>query len=231
MPWEERPGPENSMWGLLQRAQAGLAEIDEAIVFGFPPPAVQGLGAAGGFQMEIQDRGGIGLGNLETFARDLVAAGNQSPLLTRMSQNFEASVPQVFVDVDRDKAKSLGIPLQTVFNTMQSNLGSAYVNDFNLFGRTWRVMVQADQQFRSKVTDINRLEVRSAAGDMVPLGTLVQIRDTVGPQNINRFNLFRSSTVTGEGRPGVSTGGRQRRDRAPRPTDPAGRRWASSGRA
>ena len=156
--------------------------------------------------MEIQDRGGIGLGNLETFARDLVAAGNQSPLLTRMSQNFEASVPQIYVNVDRDKAKSLGIPLQSVFNTLQSNLGSAYVNDFNLFGRTWRVMVQADQQFRSRVTDINRLEVRSAAGDMVPLGTLVRITDTVGPQNVNRFNLFRSSTVTGEGRPGVSTG-------------------------
>ncbi|MCG6928289.1 MAG: multidrug efflux RND transporter permease subunit [Acidobacteria bacterium] len=206
VPWEERPGLENSMWGLLRRAQAGLAEIDEGIVFGFPPPAVQGLGAAGGFQMEIQDRGGIGLGNLETFARDLVTAGNQSPLLTRMNQNFEASVPQVFVDVDREKAKSLGIPLQTVFNTMQSNLGSAYVNDFNLFGRTWRVMVQADQRFRSKVTDINRLEVRAAAGEMVPLGTLVQIRDSVGPQNVNRFNLFRSATVTGEGRPGVSTG-------------------------
>ncbi len=205
-PWEERPGAENSMWGLLQRAQAGLARIDEGVVFGFPPPAVQGLGAAGGFQMEVQDRGGIGLGNLETFARDLVAAGNQSPLLTRMNQNFEASVPQVYVDVDREKAKSLGVPLQTVFNTMQSNLGSAYVNDFNLFGRTWRVMVQADQQFRSKVSDINRLEVRSAAGDMVPLGTLVAVRDTVGPQNVNRFNLYRSSTVTGEGRPGVSTG-------------------------
>ncbi|MCG6923329.1 MAG: multidrug efflux RND transporter permease subunit [Acidobacteria bacterium] len=207
VPWEERPGPENSMWGLLQRAQAQFVEIDEGLVFGFPPPAVQGLGAAGGFQMEVQDRGGIGLGNLETFARDLVVAGNQSPLLTRMNQNFEASVPQVYVDVDRDKAKSLGIPLQTVFSTLQSNLGSAYVNDFNLFGRTWRVMVQADQQFRSRVSDINRLEVRSAAGDMVPLGTLVEIRDTVGPQNVNRFNLFRSSTVTGQGRPGVSTGG------------------------
>ena len=206
VPWAERPGPENSMWGWMQRAQAQFATIDEAIVFGFPPPAVQGLGAAGGFQMEVQDRGGIGLGNLETFARDLVAGGTQSPLLTRMSQNFEASVPQVFVDVDRDKAQSLGIPLQTVFNTLQSNLGSAYVNDFNLFGRTWRVMVQADQQFRSRVTDINRLEVRSARGDMIPLGTLVRIEDSVGPQNVTRFNLFRSSTVTGEGRPGVSTG-------------------------
>jgi HAE1 family hydrophobic/amphiphilic exporter-1 len=206
VPWAERPGAESSMWGLMQRAQARLATIQEGIVFCFPPPAVQGLGAAGGFQMEIQDRGGIGLGNLETFARDLVAAGNQSPLLTRMNQNFEANVPQVYVDVDRDKVKALGIPLQSVFNTLQSNLGSAYVNDFNLFGRTWRVMVQADQQFRGKVTDINRLEVRSAAGEMIPLGTLVEIRDTVGPQNVNRFNLFRSSTVTGEGRPGVSTG-------------------------
>jgi HAE1 family hydrophobic/amphiphilic exporter-1 len=206
LPWDERPGLENSMWALIQRAQAHLATIEQGIVFAFPPPAIQGLGAAGGFQMEIQDRGGIGLGNLETFARDLVAAGNQSPLLTRMNQNFEANVPQVYVDVDRDKVKALGIPLQSVFNTLQSNLGSAYVNDFNLFGRTWRVMVQADQQFRSRLSDIGRLDVRSATGEMVPLGTLVTIRDTVGPQNVNRFNLYRSSTVTGEGAPGVSTG-------------------------
>jgi HAE1 family hydrophobic/amphiphilic exporter-1 len=206
LPWDERPGAESTMWALIQRAQAQLATIQEALVFAFPPPAIQGLGAAGGFQMEIQDRGGIGLGNLETFARDLVAAGNQSPLLTRMNQNFEANVPQIYVDVDREKAKALGVPLQTVFNTLQSNLGSAYVNDFNLFGRTWRVMVQADQQFRSRLSDINRLEVRSARGDMIPLGTLVDIRDTVGPQNVNRFNLYRSATVTGEGAPGVSSG-------------------------
>lgn len=206
IPWGERPGRENTMWALIQMAQASLGDIDEAIAFAFPPPAIQGLGAAGGFQMEIQDRGGIGLGNLEVFARDLVAAGNQSPLLTRMNQNFEANVPQLYVNVDREKVKTLGVPLQTVFNTLQSNLGSAYVNDFNLFGRTWRVMVQADQQFRSRITDINRLEVRNASGDMVPLGTLVDISDTVGPQNVNRFNLFRSSTVTGEGAPGVATG-------------------------
>jgi len=206
VPWAERPGIENSMWGLLQLAQAGLSKIDEGIVFAFPPPAIQGLGAAGGFQMEIQDRGGIGLANLETFAKDLVATGNQSPLLQRLNQNFEASVPQIYVDVDREKVKSLGIPLQTVFNTMQANLGSAYVNDFNLFGRTWRVMVQADQQYRQDVTDIDRLEVRAPSGEMIPLGTLVEVRNTVGPQNVNRFNMFRSSTVTGEGAPGVSTG-------------------------
>jgi HAE1 family hydrophobic/amphiphilic exporter-1 len=206
LPWDERPGLENSMWALIRRAQGRLSTIEEGLVFAFPPPAIQGLGAAGGFQMEVQDRGGIGLGNLETFARDLVAAGSQSPLLTRMNQNFEASVPQVYVDVDREKVKALGIPLQSVFNTLQSNLGSAYVNDFNLFGRTWRVMVQADQQFRRRLSDINRLEVRSATGEMVPLGTLVTTRDTVGPQNVNRFNLYRSSTVTGEGAPGVSTG-------------------------
>ena len=206
VPWDERPGLENSMWALLQQAQAKLSQIDEGIAFAFPPPAIEGLGTAGGFQMEIQDRGGVGLGNLETFAKDLVAMGNQSPILERMNQNFEANVPQVFVDVNREKAKSLGIPLQAVFNTMQANLGSAYVNDFNLFGRTWRVMVQADQKFRRDVSDINRLEVQDASGNMIPLGTLVSISDTVGPQNVNRFNMFRSATITGQGAPGVSTG-------------------------
>ena len=206
VPWDERPGLANSMWALLQQAQAKLSQIDEGIAFAFPPPAIEGLGTAGGFQMEIQDRGGVGLGNLETFAKDLVATGNQSPILERMNQNFEANVPQIFVDVNREKAKSLGIPLQSVFNTLQANLGSAYVNDFNLFGRTWRVMVQADQKFRRDVSDINRLEVRDASGNMIPLGTLVSISNTVGPQNVNRFNMFRSATITGQGAPGVRTG-------------------------
>ncbi len=206
VPWEDRPGFEVSAFGILRRVQQRFGQIQEGIVFAFPPPPIQGLGAAGGFQMEIQDRGGLALTQLETAAKDLVAAGTQSPLLTRMNQNFEANVPQLFTYVDREKAKALGVPLQSVFNTLQVNLGSAYVNDFNLFGRTWRVMAQADQRYRRKASDIERLEVRNARGEMVPLSTLVEVRDTVGPQNINRFNMFRSATITGEGSPGVSTG-------------------------
>ncbi|MGD8868409.1 MAG: multidrug efflux RND transporter permease subunit [Gemmatimonadales bacterium] len=204
--WDERPGLELSLWGLLRRVQPQFAQIREATVFGFPPPPIQGLGAAGGFEMQLQDRGGIGLIQLETFANDLVAAANASPVITRPNQNFRANVPQIYAEVDREKVKSLGIPLQSVFNTLQANLGSAYVNDFNLFGRTWRVMVQADQQYRARADDIRRLEVRNTHGEMIPIGTLASIRDTVGPQNINRFNLFRSATLTGGPGSGYSEG-------------------------
>ena len=156
--------------------------------------------------MELQDRGGVGLIQLEAFANDLVAAGNASPALTRMNQSFRANVPQFYIDVDRDRVKRLGIPLQTIFNTLQANLGSAYVNDFNLFGRTWRVLVQADEQFRSRDRDITRLEVRTADGQMVPLSTLVTVEESVGPQTISRFNMFPSSSVTGQASGGFSEG-------------------------
>jgi HAE1 family hydrophobic/amphiphilic exporter-1 len=180
--------------------------IREGIVFGFPPPTIQGLGASGGFQMEIQDRGGIGLITMGDVALDLVATGSQSPLLTRMNQDLEANVPQIFVEVDREKVKTLDIPLQSVFNTLAANLGSAYVNDFNLFGRTWRVMAQADQEFRRVREDIGRLEVRSNSGQMIPIATLTSVRDTVGPQAVSRFNLFPSVRITGSAAPGRSSG-------------------------
>ncbi|HSG81510.1 MAG TPA: efflux RND transporter permease subunit, partial [Gemmatimonadota bacterium] len=204
--WDDRPGLELSLWGLLRRVQPQFAQIREGTVFGFPPPPIQGLGAAGGFEMQLQDRGGVGLIQMETFANDLVAAANASPVITRANQNFRASVPQLYAEVDREKVKSLGIPLQSVFNTLQANLGSAYVNDFNLFGRTWRVMVQADQQYRARADDIRRLEVRNARGEMIPIGTLASVRDTVGPQTVNRFNLFRSATLTGGPGSGYSEG-------------------------
>jgi HAE1 family hydrophobic/amphiphilic exporter-1 len=203
VPWDER---EHTVFELIPMAQQRLGQIREGLVFAFGPPPIQGLGAAGGFQMELQDRGGLGLLQLETFANDLVAAGYQSPVLTRVNQNFRANVPQLFIDVDREKAKRLDIPLQTIFNTLQANLGSAYVNDFNLFGRTWRVLVQADQQFRTRMEDISRLEVRTGGGRMVPLSTLVTVNESVGPSVVNRFNMFNSSTITGSPTPGYSEG-------------------------
>jgi HAE1 family hydrophobic/amphiphilic exporter-1 len=202
-PWDER---EYGLGDYLREMSVGFADIQEAIVFGFPPPSISGLGQAGGFQMEIQDRGGLGLVQMGEVALDLVGAGSQSPNLTRLNQNFEANVPQIFLDVDREKIKTLDIPLQSVFTALQSNLGSAYVNDFNLFGRTWRVMAQADNQFRRVRDDIGRLEVRSRSGEMIPVATLAEVRDTVGPQAVSRFNLFPSITITGSPVPGVSSG-------------------------
>jgi len=203
VPWDER---EHTVFELIGMVSAELGKMRQGSVFAFGPPPIQGLGSGSGFQMELQDLGGLGLLQLETFANDLVAAGYESGMITRLNQNFQSNVPQLFIDVDREKAKRLDIPLQTIFDTLQANLGSAYVNDFNLFGRTWRVMVQADQQFRSRISDIQRLEVRTADGLMVPLSTLVTVHETVGPSVINRFNMFPSATITGAPAPGYSEG-------------------------
>ncbi len=205
-PWDDRSDPSEQVEAIIARIQRFLLSIQEGRSFAFGPPPISGLGAASGFSMELQDRGGLGLQNLERFANDLVAAGTASPVVTRLNQNFNTAVPQLFVDVDRERVKTYGIPLQTVFSTLQANLGSAYVNDFNLFGRTWRVMVQADEEFRSRPADIARLEVRNAKGDMVPIGALAEVRDTVGPQVINRFNMFPAASVTGVPNDGYSSG-------------------------
>ncbi len=203
--WSDRSKAEH-VEALMAEMQRYLFSLQEGTAFTFGPPPINGLGNATGFALELQDRGGVGLQQLEVFARDMVAAGNQSPVVTRLNQNFTANVPQLFVDVDRNRVKTYGVPLQSVFNALQANLGSMYVNDFNIFGRTWKVQVQADQQFRSRISDIDRLEVRNAAGDMIPMGTLAQVRDTVGPQVITRFNMFPTATITGVPAPGQSSG-------------------------
>jgi HAE1 family hydrophobic/amphiphilic exporter-1 len=203
VPWSER---DHTLWELLQMAGAGLAQIRQGSVFPFAPPPIQGLGTGSGFEMQLQDRGGMGLMALEQFANDLVAAAYESPVINQPNQTFRSNVPQVYIEVDRERVKRLGIPLQTIFNTLSANLGSAYVNDFNLFGRTWRVLAQADEQFRSQVRDIGRLEVRTAGGLMVPLSTLVTVEETVGPATLSRFNMFPSSRISGVPAPGSSEG-------------------------
>ncbi|MCL7968023.1 MAG: multidrug efflux RND transporter permease subunit, partial [marine benthic group bacterium] len=203
--WSDRSRDEH-VETLMANLQRFLFTIQEGTAFAFGPPPITGLGNATGFSMELQDRGGLGLQQLQTFAEDMVAAGTASPVVERLNQNFTANVPQLFVDVDRNRVKTYGVPLQSVFNTLQANLGSAYVNDFNIFGRTWKVQVQADEQFRSRVSDIDRLEVRNANGDMIPMGTLAQVRDTVGPNVITRFNMFPASSISGVPAPGKSSG-------------------------
>ena len=203
--WSDR-SKEEHVEVLMANMQRYLFTIQEGVSFAFGPPPINGLGNATGFSMELQDRGGVGLQQLQTFADDMVAAGTQSPVVDRLNQNFTANVPQLFVDVDRNRVKTYGVPLQSVFNTLQTNLGSAYVNDFNIFGRTWKVQVQADEQFRSQISDIDRLEVRNANGDMIPMGTLAQVRDTVGPNVITRFNMFPAATISGVPASGKSSG-------------------------
>jgi HAE1 family hydrophobic/amphiphilic exporter-1 len=205
-PWDDRKSGALKIESIMRGLQPKLYMLPQAVAFAFMPPPIMGLGAAGGFEMQLQDRSGVGVLQLEQMANALVAAGTQSPLLTRMNQNLRAQVPQLYLDIDRERAKAYKVPLSRVFNTLGVNLGSAYVNDFNLFGRTWKVQVQADEQFRARPEDILKLEVRSDLGHMIPLGTFVAVRDTVGPSSISRFNMFPAATITGSGAPGVSSG-------------------------
>ena len=205
-PWEERSDPSLSQAAILGGLQAQFAAIQEAIVFAFPPPAISGLGVAGGFQFQLQDRGGVGLVELGKMAREIIADGNAQSGLTNLNTTFRAEVPQLFAEVDRTQAKKLGVSLNEVFGTLQAYLGSAYVNDFNRFGRTWQVKVQADHSFRLKPEDIRQLEVRNAAGQMVPIGTLVDVDYVTGPQTILRHNLYPTASITGQAAAGFSSG-------------------------
>ena len=205
-PWDERKDQATQIQGILGTLSRRFSEIQDGIVFAFTPPPIRGLGSAGGFEFQLQDRGGAGIFGLETSAKDLVFGGGEDPLLTRMNNSFRANVPQLFLEVDRTKTQTLGVSLDTVFNALQAYLGSMYVNDFNLFGRVYRVMIQADQKYRSRIEDIDRIEVRNRDGAMIPLSTLVSVRDTVGPQTIFHYNLYPSATITGEAAAGHSSG-------------------------
>ncbi|WP_437201018.1 efflux RND transporter permease subunit [Planctomicrobium sp. SH664] len=206
-PREERiKDPSKSMDAILGSLYMRTAQLREAVVFAFPPPAIQGLGQTGGFEFRLQDRANLGLQQLQLVADEIVRDGSAQSALAGLQTSFRAGIPQIYVDIDREKATSLGIPLQSIFTTLQASLGSAYVNDFNKFGRTWQVQVQADQQFRRRPDDIRRLEVRNAKGEMIPVGAFADVRMTNGPQMIPRYNLYSCVTINGTAAPGVSSG-------------------------
>jgi HAE1 family hydrophobic/amphiphilic exporter-1 len=205
-PWEERADPSLSQEAILSNLQRQFYQIQEAIVFAFPPPAINGLGVAGGFQLQLQDRGGVGLEELQKMVQEIIQDGNAQSGLEGLNSTFRVDVPQLFAEVDRTKAKTLDIPLDDVFGTLQAYLGSAYVNDFNAFGRTWQVKVQADHRFRVQPDDIRQLHVRDAKGQMVPVGTLVRVDRILGPQTILRYNLYPAASITGQAAPGFSSG-------------------------
>jgi len=205
-PWDERKDPSLRQEAILGGLQQQFFQIQEAIVFVFPPPAITGLGTVGGFQMQLQDRADVGLEELGKMTREIVQDGNAQSGLINLNSTFRVDVPQLFAEVDRTKCKTLDVPLSGVFNTLQAYLGSAYVNDFNKFGRTWQVKVQADHQFRVEADDIRQLEVRDAKGNMVPLGTLIKVDRVLGPQTILRYNLYPTASITGAAAPGYSSG-------------------------
>ncbi len=203
--WSERP-PELHISRIMEELKPKFFGIQEALVFGFLPPPIMGLGSAGGFSFELQDRGGAGVIQLQQAAQDMVTAATKSGKLTRLNQNIRATVPMLYLEIDRVKAQAYHVNMNEVFGTLSTYLGTSYVNDFNLFGRTWKVMAQAEDQYRSKPSDIERIEIRNNMGSMIPLGAFAAVRDTVGPLFIGRFNMYPKSQITGMGTPGVSSG-------------------------
>jgi multidrug efflux pump len=185
---------------------AQYAAIQEAYVAIFPPPPVNGLGTIDGFKLHVQDRGDVGYEALYAASQQLIGKAWETPGLTRVFTSYQINVPQLEADVDRVKAKSQGVPLANVFDTMQVYLGSLYVNDFNRFGRTYQVIAQADAQFRDRPEDITRLKTRNAQGDMVPLGTLVKVKEAYGPDRVMHYNGYPSADINGAPAPGFSSG-------------------------
>ena len=206
-PWDKRPEASQSAFAIINNLRKKFSAITEARVLAVNPPAIQGLGSFSGFQFELQDRGGTsGLDTMLQVMGQLLQRGNQTPGLQAVFSTYAANTPQLLIEVDRNKAKALQVSINDVFNTLQSYLGSRYVNDFNFLRRTYRVYVQADAQFRSNPKDIGSLYVRSTNNQMIPLSNLVKVTPTTGAQTINHYNLFRSIEINGSSAPGTSSG-------------------------
>jgi multidrug efflux pump len=205
--FDKRRDPSLSAAAITGRVRQLMAqEIPEAMVSIFTPPPVSGLGSASGFKIIIEDRGDLGLVELENQIRRLIDRARQSDKVTNLFCIFRANVPQLFMDIDRAQCQTMSVNPADVFSTLQVYLGSYYVNDFNRFGRTWQVVVQASGEFRDNPEKIKQLKVRNAFGEMVLLGALVHVREQGGPINIGRYNMYPAAAILGETKPGVSTG-------------------------
>jgi multidrug efflux pump len=205
-PFEERRGAQLSGPALAAALNQKFAAIEDAFVAVFPPPAVQGLGTIGGFKFYVEDRGDLGLTPLYEETQKLIDQSRRSPQLSGLFSGYQVNVPQLFADLDRDKAKTHGVALNEVFETMQAYLGSLYVNDFNRFGRTFQVTLQADAAYRLTPEDVLSLKTRNAQGAMVPLGSVLSVRSTNGPDRVTRYNGYPAAEVNGAPAPGVSSG-------------------------
>ncbi|MBO9657085.1 MAG: efflux RND transporter permease subunit, partial [Agrobacterium tumefaciens] len=204
--FEKRKTPELSGGAIAMQLNQKYAGIQDAFIAMFPPPPVNGLGQTGGFKLQIEDRAGYGYQTLDEAAKAVIAKAYQTPELAGIFSSYQINVPQLFADLDRAKAEQLGVSVSDVFQTLQIYLGSLYVNDFNAFGRTYSVRVQADAQFRAHAEDIGRLKVRSATGQMIPLSTLLKVDATTGPERTNRYNGFLAADINGGPAPGFSSG-------------------------
>jgi len=204
--WDERLPKGRDLATIMADIRVRTMQIPDALCIVFSLPAVDGVGSASGFDLRIQDRAGVGRQAMGEVVQEMVADGNARPELRAVNSAYRAAVPQLFADVDREKVKKLGIPLQDVFSTMSGYLAAAYVNDFNLFGRTWQVSVSADSRFRASPDDIKRLDVRKPDGSMVPLGSVLNVRETMGADRVIRYNIFPAAVLQGQPAPGISSG-------------------------
>src|SRR5262249_5984975 len=206
-PFDERRDSTLTGDAIAARLRARFrSEIPEARVVAFGRPAVRGLGKAGGFRLRGEATGDVNCDALQPRVDKLTAEGNRQPGLVGLFDGFRARTPQLYVNIDRTKVKTMGVQLSDVFDALQAYLGSYYVNDFNRFGRTWQVNVQADAPFRVDAETVRQLKVRNADGDMVPLGAVATVRDSAGPVQIMRYNMFPAAPINGASLPGVSTG-------------------------
>jgi multidrug efflux pump len=206
-PFHDRRDPELAGDAIAAKIRARVArEVPEARVLVFGAPPISGLGTSAGFKLMVEGIGDVDFDALQARADDLAAKGNQQPGLVGLFDGFRARTPQLYVNIDREKVKSMGVALTDVFDVLQGYLGSYYVNDFNRFGRTWQVNVQADAPYRTDAETIKQLKVRNADGNMVPLGAVAEIRDSAGPVQITRYNMFTTASINGLPRPGTSTG-------------------------
>jgi len=204
--WSERKDPRQDARNLAPAFGALNAHFKDGVVIGFNPPAIQGMSTTGGFEFYLQDRTGGSLAQLAQAANRVVQAASQRPELQGVSTLFSTAVPQYRIDVDREKCKALGIPITSVFDTMQSSFGSLYVNDFTLFGRTYRVSLSSEADFREKPDDLRHVFVRSDNNVMVPINELVTVTRSIGPDTVDRFNIFPAAKILGNSAPGYSSG-------------------------
>ncbi|MEA5533612.1 efflux RND transporter permease subunit [Crocosphaera sp. XPORK-15E] len=205
-PFKERRGPQHSAQAVIGKLWGKFSQIPEAQIFPVNPPSIRGLGNFGGFAYQLQDRQGTGdINNLVQVMGSLLGAANQNQALSRVFSSFSANTPQFLIEVNRNKAQALQVSINDIFSTLQTALGSRYVNDFTLQQRTYRVYVQADSQFRANPDDVKKLYVRSATGQMIPLSNLVTMTATTGPQTISHYNLFRAVEINGSPAPGVGS--------------------------
>jgi HAE1 family hydrophobic/amphiphilic exporter-1 len=231
-PFDERLDPDLSIDAILRKVRAGTAAVREANVLAFVPPPIIGLGTTGGFEYQLQDLAGGTPADLAAVMRGLVFTANQQPELRNVFSTFAANTPQIFLDIDRNKAQTLGVSVSDIFQALQATLGGYYVNDFNLFGRTWQVNIQGETADRGRIADIYRINVRNNQGEMVPLRSLADARLILAPQSLTRYNNYRSVTINGEAAPGRSSGeALAAMERISRETLPAGYGFAWTGTA